>query len=140
MKGLLRQRPITVDSDFSQDEAEKAATQGKGSRAVRVDEVPQEMSQALALDDRALKGFMLRGQPLPVQWKKSILALLTKPECPAAADQLRRIAFASHVYKSFFSQITMLRMAADTYPAGCVPREASDGHCAEPPECRPIGA
>ena len=36
MKGLLRQRPITVDSDFSQDEAEKAVGRKGGHARERV--------------------------------------------------------------------------------------------------------
>ena len=108
---------------FSDLEIRQAIQQGKNGKAVGPDLVPVELLKSMVespVTMRSLALFfnhILQTGETPVEWDSSLASLIPKLCPPGEAKNLRPIALASHVAKTF-SRLLLSRMQSVFQPRG----------------------
>ena len=104
---------------FTVQEIENAVKLGKPGKSVGVDQIPQKLLLEIIKSQNGLQeltqfcNIVFKGDAISADWDFIVLSLLAKVPKPQSADQLRRVALGSHVYKSS-GRAVMMRLTPST--------------------------
>ena len=96
---------------------------GKSGKATGPDCIPTELLKAMMQCETSVNAFveyfnqLLKTGDIPTEWDRSVVTLLPKVQPPSCPKQLRPIALASHVSKTY-ARLIVQRLAPELRPQG----------------------